>query len=139
MYDVWHHTGTSFFRIQRRFKLILLSLLTVATLLSFWFSLSVYGYTSSNAVNIFLSLCLQYFFAMATNPLYYEAAVETTYPVAEGTCVRLFYLRFPSSCLVDWVMCTSCSIIDTCTLRFETCVSDGSGILNLTKSNLLRP
>jgi len=57
----------------------------VATLLSFWFSLSVYGYTSSNAVNIFLSLCLQYFFAMATNPLYYEAAVETTYPVAEGS------------------------------------------------------
>jgi len=36
-------------------------------------------------------------------------------------------------------MYTSCSVIDTCTLRFETCMSDGSGILNLTKNNLLRP
>ena len=68
-----------FFRIQRKFKLLLIVLLTIATLLAFWFAVSVYGFTSKNAVNIFISLCLQYFFAYATSPLYFEAAVEVTY------------------------------------------------------------
>lgn len=57
----------------------------MATLLAFWFAVSVYGYTSSNAINLFITLCLQYFFAFAPTPLYYEAAVEVTYPVPEGT------------------------------------------------------
>ena len=73
-------------RIQRRFKLLLLLLLTMATLLAFWFAVSVYGYTSNNAINLFISLCLQYFFAFATFPLFFEAAVEVTYPVPEGNC-----------------------------------------------------
>ena len=72
------------FRVQRRFKVILLVLLTGATVFAFWFSVSVYGYITDNAVNKFLSLCLQYFFAMAATPIYYEAAVEATYPVPEG-------------------------------------------------------
>lgn len=72
------------FRIQRRFKLFLLLLLMMATPLAFWFAVSVYGYTSTNAVNLFISLCLQYFFAFATTPLFFEAAVEVTYPVPEG-------------------------------------------------------
>ena len=59
-------------------------LLTISTLLAFWFAVSVYGYTSANAVNLSLSLNLQYFFAFATFPLYFEAAVEVTYPVPEG-------------------------------------------------------
>ena len=56
----------------------------MATPLAFWFAVSVYGYTSTNAVNLFLSLCFQYFFATATIPLFFEAAVEVTYPVPEG-------------------------------------------------------
>ena len=56
----------------------------MATPLAFWFAVSVYGFTSTNAVNLFISLCLQYFFAFATTPLYFEAAVEVTYPVPEG-------------------------------------------------------
>ena len=72
------------YRIQRRFKLILLLLLMMATPLAFWFAVSVYGFTSTNAINLFISLCLQYFFAFATTPLVFEAAVEVTYPVPEG-------------------------------------------------------
>ena len=60
----------------------------MATILAFWFAVSVYGYTSNNAINLFISLCLQYFFAFATSPLLFEAAVEVTYPVPEG--IRLF-------------------------------------------------
>ena len=56
----------------------------MATPLAFWFAVSVYGFASTNAVNLFISLCLQYFFAFATGPLYFEAAVEVTYPVPEG-------------------------------------------------------
>ena len=56
----------------------------MATLLAIWFAVSVYGYTSNNAINLFISLCLQYFFAFATFPLFFEAAVEVTYPVPEG-------------------------------------------------------
>ena len=56
----------------------------MATPLAFWFAVSVYGFTSTNAVNLFITLCLQYFFAFATTPLSFEAAVEVTYPVPEG-------------------------------------------------------
>ena len=61
----------------------------MATPLAFWFAVSVYGFTSTNAVNLFITLCLQYFFAFATAPLYFEAAVEVTYPVPEG----MFWIR----------------------------------------------
>jgi len=71
-------------RLQRRFKIILLMLLTLATLLCVWFSLSIYGYTNNSAINIFITLCLVYFFSMATTPIYLEAGVEATYPVPEG-------------------------------------------------------
>ena len=64
-------------------------LLTMATPLAFWFAVSVYGFTSKNAVNLFISLCLQFFFAFATTPLYFEAAVEVTYPVPEGVAYTL--------------------------------------------------
>ena len=78
-------------RIQRRFKLFLLLLLCMATPLAFWFAVSVYGYTSNNAINLFISLCLQFFFAFATTPLFFEAAVEVTYPVPEGMLSQLDY------------------------------------------------
>jgi hypothetical protein len=76
-----------YLRIQRKFKLLMLLLLALATLLAFWFAVSVYGYTSNNAVNLFITLCFQFFFSFAPGPLYYEAAVEVTYPVPEGTDV----------------------------------------------------
>ena len=67
----------------------------MATLLAFWFAVSVHGYTSNNAINLFTSLCLQYFSAFATYPLYIEAAVEVTYPVPEGTHMQsiLYYTK----------------------------------------------
>ena len=74
-------------RIQRRFKVFLVVLLAIATPLAFWFAVSVYGFTSQNAVNLFITLCLQYFFAFATTPLFFEAAVEVTYPVPEGNVI----------------------------------------------------
>ena len=74
-------------RLQRRFKIILLMLLTLATLLCVWFSLSIYGYTSNSPINIFITLCLVYFFSLATTPIYLEAAVEATYPVPEGKSI----------------------------------------------------
>ena len=37
-----------------------------------------------NAINLFVTLCLQYFFALSTTSLYLEAAVEVTYPIPEG-------------------------------------------------------
>ena len=61
----------------------------MATLLAFWFAVSIYGYTSNNAINLFVSLCLQYFFAFATFPLFFEAAVEVTYPVPEGIMITV--------------------------------------------------
>ena len=73
-----------YLRIQRKFKLLMLLLLALATLLAFWFAVSVYGYTSNNAINLFITLCFQFFFSFAPSPLYYEAAVEVTYPVPEG-------------------------------------------------------
>ena len=73
-----------YLRIQRKFKLLMLLLLALATLLAFWFAVSVYGYTSNNAINLFITLCFQFFFSFAPGPLYYEAAVEVTYPVPEG-------------------------------------------------------
>ena len=52
--------------------------------LAFWFAVSVYGYISTNAINLFIS---QFFFAFATTPLFFEAAVEVMYPVPEGSYV----------------------------------------------------
>ena len=69
----------------------------MATPLAFWFAVSVYGYTSNNAINLFISLCLQFFFAFATTPLFLEAAVEVTYPVPEGMLSRLDYI-FSRAC-----------------------------------------
>ena len=70
--------------IRKKFKLLMLLFLTLSTILAFWFALSIYGYTSKNAINLFLTLCFQVFFTFAPSPLFYEAAVEVTYPVPEG-------------------------------------------------------
>ena len=72
------------FRVQRRFKMLIFILLIPSTLSAFWFAISVYGYTSTNAVNLFVTLCFQYFCALSTTSLYLEAAVEVTYPIPEG-------------------------------------------------------
>ena len=77
------------FRIQRRFKLLILLLLALTTVLAFWFAASIYGYVTSNAINLFITLCLVYFFALSTTSLYMEAAVEVTYPIPEGMSVTL--------------------------------------------------
>ena len=71
-------------RTEKRFKLILLLLVTMSTALAFWFAASVYGYTSNNPINLFLTLCFQYFFALSTTSIFLEAAVEVTYPIPEG-------------------------------------------------------
>lgn len=81
------------FRFQRRFKLILLTLLVLTTAFFLWFSLSLYGWGSSNPVNLFVSFCLTYVFSFASIPIFYEAAVEATYPVSEGTVLELIFLN----------------------------------------------
>jgi len=74
------------FRFQRRFKLILLFLLTVATVMSLWFSLSIYGIVprSYNPLNFFISYAAIVVCTFCAFPIYYEAIVENTYPVPEG-------------------------------------------------------
>ena len=84
-----HAFISHFNRFQRKLKLLLIILLGISTAFGFYFSLAVYGYISGSAVNIFMGLCLQYFFTFATTPLYYEAAVEVTYPVPEGKCTHM--------------------------------------------------
>ena len=74
------------YRFQRRFKLILLLLLVLATALSLWFALAIYGYVSQNPVNYFVTYMLINIFTLSTFPIFYEAIVEATYPVSEGKC-----------------------------------------------------
>ena len=74
------------------FKLIILVIVFLAALLAFWFAVSIYGYTSQSPINIFITLCLLHFCNFATAPLYYEAAVEVTYPVPEGSNCNLLYV-----------------------------------------------
>ena len=72
-------------RFQQRFKLILLVLLGLATAFCLWFSLAVYGYVSQHPVNYFVSYVLLNLFTLCAFPIFYEAIVECTYPVSEGT------------------------------------------------------
>ena len=71
-------------RFQRRFKLILVVLLFLATVFSLWFSLAIYGYVSQNPINYFFSYALVNVFTLAAFPIFYEAIVECSYPVSEG-------------------------------------------------------
>ena len=78
-------------RFQRRFKLILVVLLFLATVFSLWFSLAIYGYVSQNPINYFFSYALVNVFTLAAFPIFYEAIVECSYPVSEGC----------TSCIID--------------------------------------
>ena len=73
-------------RIQKKFKLTLIVLLVISSILGVWFAVSVYGYWhwSQSVYNIFLTLCLQLFFSYGATPIFYEACAEVTYPVPEG-------------------------------------------------------
>jgi predicted MFS family arabinose efflux permease len=72
-------------RFQKRFKYILMVLMSSGLLFSIWFSLSIYGWGSSNPINLFLSFSLCSILISTTMPIYFEAAVECAYPTAEGT------------------------------------------------------
>jgi hypothetical protein len=50
-----------------------------------WFSLAIYGIVSHNPMNLFFSYLLINAFTLAVFPIFYEAIVECTYPVSEGT------------------------------------------------------
>ena len=76
-----------FCRFQRRFKLILFILMSLTTLSILWFSLSIYGWGSRNPINLFISFSLFYTFSFASMPIYYEAVIEATYPIAEGIII----------------------------------------------------
>lgn len=71
-------------RFQRKFKIILFVLMTFTTLSVIWFALSIYGWGSRNPINLFVTYTSFYTFSFASMPIYYEAAVEATYPIAEG-------------------------------------------------------
>jgi FLVCR family MFS transporter len=93
-------TGLLADRFQRRFKLILLILTSLTTLSLLWFSLSMYGWGSLNPVNLFITYCLFYMFSFASLPIYYEAAIEATYPVPEGTSGGILTLSCNAANLV---------------------------------------
>ena len=58
--------------------------MSLTTLSVLWFALSIYGWGSGNPVNLFITYSLFYTFSFASMPIYYEAAVEATYPISEG-------------------------------------------------------
>jgi FLVCR family MFS transporter len=85
-------TGLFADRFQRNFKLILMILIGLATVFFIWFSLSIYGWGSSNPINLFFSFCMYSILIGTSMPIYYEAAVESTYPVTEGTSAGMLSL-----------------------------------------------
>ena len=91
----------------------------MATLLAIWFAVSVYGYTSNNAVNLFISLCLQYFFAFAAYPLYVEAAVEVTFPVPEGITVHI---------VINFIVLCISSLTE---FGYSTVTGSSAGVMNV--------
>ncbi|XP_019850326.1 PREDICTED: disrupted in renal carcinoma protein 2 homolog [Amphimedon queenslandica] len=72
-------------RFQKRFKIILCLLLLIASGFFLWFSLSIYGYGSQNTINLFITFCMADVLVFTAMPIFYEAVIEATYPVAEGT------------------------------------------------------
>ena len=72
-------------RFQRRFKILLCLLLFLSTISYLWFSLSIYGYGSQNSLNLFVTFCAGNVMISSSFPIFYEAVVEQTYPIAEGT------------------------------------------------------
>lgn len=58
--------------------------LTLATGFYLWFALSVYGWGSRNSINLFVTFCIADVLTFTTMPIFYEAIIESTYPIAEG-------------------------------------------------------
>ncbi|XP_019853138.1 PREDICTED: disrupted in renal carcinoma protein 2 homolog isoform X2 [Amphimedon queenslandica] len=93
-------TGLLADRFQRKFKVILLVLMSLTTLSVLWFALSIYGWGSSNPVNLFITYSLFYTFSFASMPIYYEAAVEATYPISEGISGGILTLSCNAAILI---------------------------------------
>ena len=74
---------------------MILIFVAISTVCSFWFAVSLYDFINitDNAVNIFVTYCVMNFFAFGISPIYYEAAVEITYPVPEG--IHVFSINAP--------------------------------------------
>jgi hypothetical protein len=64
----------------------------VAFAFSVWFSLSIYGWGSSNPINLFISYSMLSLLLIACLPIYYEAGVEGTYPVTENVSAGVISL-----------------------------------------------
>lgn len=62
-------------------------LLFSATITLIWFALSIYGWGWSNPINYFMTYLISNTLIVASLPVFYEAVVETTYPVSEGNCI----------------------------------------------------
>jgi MFS family permease len=67
-----------------KFKIMLIIFVILSLVFSIWFSFAIYGWGSSNPVYFFISYCLCCTFTSTAIPIYYEAAVECTYPIGEG-------------------------------------------------------
>ena len=71
-------------------------LLTIMCALSclacLWFALSCEQFISNSSVMLYLSCVFGGLFINGTVPLFYELAVETTFPIAEGVTTGLLTL-----------------------------------------------
>jgi len=89
-----------------KFKLLLFILLIASVALLTLFTLSFPSFLSPHAlipnsnVSILISVTLGGLFLGSTNPIFYELAVEMTYPIAEGTSVGIITAVNNIACLV---------------------------------------
>ncbi|XP_065177837.1 solute carrier family 49 member 4-like [Sycon ciliatum] len=87
--------------LPRNLKRLILVLLFACVACFTWFVLSVYKVAHVNWLgSAFISCVLGSSFLGATNPLFYEAAVEVAYPVPEGTAAGVLTLLNNIGCLL---------------------------------------
>ena len=50
----------------------------------------MYGYGSQNTINLFVTFCMADVLVFTAMPIFYEAVIEATYPVAEGIYIYIY-------------------------------------------------
>ena len=83
-----------------RMKAMIITLNVLSTLAFLWFTLICINVAPSDTVYLYLSLIIGGLFISATTPIYYELAVESVYPIAEGVTTGLVTTANNVGCLV---------------------------------------
>ncbi|XP_065845353.1 solute carrier family 49 member 4 homolog [Oscarella lobularis] len=86
--------------IGRRTKSILLIILVGATLSFTWFTLLCLDVLPKSTISLYFAATLGGLLLNGSIPLFYELAVEATYPIAEGTTTGLLTLMNNVSCMI---------------------------------------